>query len=338
MTCRTLLLASTGIALLMCAAPTMAQSPQKEEKASPSHTPSSKSTGGDERATQNEHAKKNVETERRGEPKGSKGTAQGEGKNQPGNTTSEPPRGSGAAMQREPSARGSAETRPKEQTGKGTVQGKQPEQQRTGAATDRGGSKDSKNAKGPSGASRVQLSEQQRTNVHADLMKETNVNRAGSVNFSINVGTRVPRTVRLVALPATIISLVPQYRDYQYFVVDDEVCIVDPQTLEIVDVISSPGRMASTGSRGGSATLALTAREKRLIVDNVNLADGSTLALGSLSEGAPVPSQAQIRSFPDAVVKQVPKVRNYKYFTTENRVAIVDPQGGKVQLVIEGQR
>jgi hypothetical protein len=180
------------------------------------------------------------------------------------------------------------------------------------------------------------LSEKQRTDVHATLLKQANVNRAGSVNFAINVGTRVPRTVHLVPLPSAIISLVPQYRQYQYFVANDEVCIVDPRTFEIVEVISSPGRTAGTESHRGR--LALTEREKEIIVDNVSMADGSSLALGSLSEGAPVPRQARLRSFPDAVVQQVPKVSDYKYVTSENRVAIVDPESEKVQLVIEGRR
>ena len=38
-------------------------------------------------------------------------------------------------------------------------------------------------------------------------------------------------SVRLVALPASIISVVPAYRSYQYVVVDDEICIVDPELL-----------------------------------------------------------------------------------------------------------
>jgi hypothetical protein len=37
-------------------------------------------------------------------------------------------------------------------------------------------------------------------------------------------------------------------------------------------------------------------------------------------------------------VEQVPKVRDYKYVTAESRLAIVDPRGSKVQLVIEDRR
>ncbi len=65
---------------------------------------------------------------------------------------------------------------------------------------------------------------------------------------------------------------------------------------------------------------------------------GSTLGLGAIAEGADVPRDARVQAFPDVVVQKVPKVKGYKFFTAENRVAIVDPQGSKVQLVLEHRR
>ena len=218
--------------------------------------------------------------------------------------------------------KGNAQNQPQEK-GKGSAETQQPQEKGKGTAT------------GPSSGGRMQLSEQQRTNVHGTILKESNVNRATNVNFSINVGTRVPRSVHLVVLPASVISLVPQFRSYQYFVANDQICIVDPRTYEIVEVITEPGRVAGGENRGGSARLVLTEDEKQIILQNVEFDRGSTLGLGSLTEGAEVPRNVQVRMFPDTVVQQVPKVREYKFFTAENRVAIVDPQGSKVQLVIE---
>jgi Protein of unknown function (DUF1236) len=158
------------------------------------------------------------------------------------------------------------------------------------------------------------------------------------VNFSINVGTRVPRSVHLVALPASVISLVPQYREYRYFVANDQICIVEPNSYEIVDVIAAPERTAGVDNRSGMARLTLTEEEKAIIIREVAMDGGSTMGLGALAEGAEVPRDVQVRAFPDTVVRQVPKVQNDKYFAAENRVAIVDPQGSKVQLVIENRR
>jgi len=169
-------------------------------------------------------------------------------------------------------------------------------------------------------------------------MKDSHVNRVNQVNFSINVGTRVPRSVHLVALPASVISLVPQYRSYRYFVANDEICIVDPNSYEIVEVVSASTQTARGSDRGGMTRLSLTEQEKSIILENIDMRGGSTLALGSISEGSSVPRQAHLETFPDKVVQEVPKVRGYKFFTSEGRVAIADPEGSKVELVIEGGR
>jgi hypothetical protein len=58
-----------------------------------------------------------------------------------------------------------------------------------------------------------------------------------NVNFSLNVGTAVPRSVTLHTLPPAILTLVPAYRGFRYVLVGDDIVIIDPDTYEIVDVI-----------------------------------------------------------------------------------------------------
>lgn len=89
---------------------------------------------------------------------------------------------------------------------------------------------------------------------------------------------------------------------------------------------------------GGSATLALTEDEKSILLREIDLRGDSTLALGALTEGAEVPRDVSLNTFPAIVVEQVPKLRDYKFITAENRLTIVDPRDSKVQLVIEGRR
>ena len=89
--------------------------------------------------------------------------------------------------------------------------------------------------------------------MHQTLVKERTVNRAAKINVSINVGTRVPRSVRLAPLPAAIIAIVPEYRSYRYVVVDDRICIIEPTTNQVVEVITDSGRVAGRDDRGGSA-------------------------------------------------------------------------------------
>jgi hypothetical protein len=84
----------------------------------------------------------------------------------------------------------------------------------------------------------VQLSEDQRSQIKTVIGRGSGPRLSRSnVNFSISVGTRVPRSVHFVTLPSDIVRIVPQYRGFDYFLVEDEIVIVDPHTLEIVAVI-----------------------------------------------------------------------------------------------------
>jgi len=57
-------------------------------------------------------------------------------------------------------------------------------------------------------------------------------------NFSVNVGTVVPRgQIRLVRVPQPLIRIHPGWRRFVYFVYNDEIVIVDPRTMRIVNVL-----------------------------------------------------------------------------------------------------
>jgi hypothetical protein len=57
------------------------------------------------------------------------------------------------------------------------------------------------------------------------------------VNFDINIGVAVPRTVHVVVLPADIVEIVPEYRGFDYVIVGNQLLIIDPNTLLIVEVL-----------------------------------------------------------------------------------------------------
>ncbi|MBO0717801.1 MAG: DUF1236 domain-containing protein [Rhizobiales bacterium] len=84
----------------------------------------------------------------------------------------------------------------------------------------------------------VQLSEGQRSQIKTVIGRGSGPRLSRSeASFDISVGTRVPRSVHFVTLPSEIVRIVPQYRGFDYFLVEDEIVIVDPHTLEIVAVI-----------------------------------------------------------------------------------------------------
>ncbi|MCK1723648.1 DUF1236 domain-containing protein [Bradyrhizobium sp. 141] len=74
-----------------------------------------------------------------------------------------------------------------------------------------------------------------------------------NLNISIRVGETIPPRVRLHRLPPEIVSIEPEYRDYEYFATDDEVVIVEPRSHRIVSQVPrDPSR--ARAQMGGSAS------------------------------------------------------------------------------------
>jgi Protein of unknown function (DUF1236) len=88
-----------------------------------------------------------------------------------------------------------------------------------------------------SGGANVQLTQDQRSKIKDVVVGGRNVARADSVNFNIRVGVAVPRTVHVAVLPPEVVTIVPEYRGFEYVVVGDQLLIIDPNTLEIVAIL-----------------------------------------------------------------------------------------------------
>ncbi|MPZ40957.1 MAG: DUF1236 domain-containing protein [Rhizobiales bacterium] len=103
----------------------------------------------------------------------------------------------------------------------------------------------------------VDLNVQQRTRIRESVFARSDVPRVTSVNFNLAVGTVVPPRVRVMTVPEVIVDIRPEFRNHQYFVVRDEIVILDNRR-HIVAVI--PVDMAGGGGRavrGGGADVAI---------------------------------------------------------------------------------
>jgi hypothetical protein len=83
----------------------------------------------------------------------------------------------------------------------------------------------------------VQLSQDQRTKIRGAIGNGHGARVTGNVNFEMTVGATVPRSVHIEVLPEDIVTIVPEYRGFDYVLVGDEILIIDPHTMEIVAVI-----------------------------------------------------------------------------------------------------
>lgn len=253
-----------------------------------------------------------------------KGQQAEEGRTKQQKQRAEQPEGKQRQRAQEPTQQRQKQQAKEPTTGKQRQQAQEPttgkEQQRAG----RGGG--------------VRLSEQQRTTVRERIRESGALERARvpNVDFNISVGVRVPRDrVRLATLPSVIVEEVPAYRGYRYFVVRDEMVIVDPQTYVIVDVITLDGATGRTAARGQTqARLSLSPQQRQIVLSHIEMQPSVRLGIGQVMVGMDVPRQVELRSFPVTVVEEVPELRSYRYFVFEDEVAIVDPQERSVVLTI----
>jgi peptidoglycan hydrolase-like protein with peptidoglycan-binding domain len=95
----------------------------------------------------------------------------------------------------------------------------------------------------------VNLTAEQRTRIQQTVLARRDVPRVNNVNFELSVGRTVPTRVRVVEVPDTLIEIHPEWRRHRYFVVRDEIVIVDSgyRIVATLPVGSSSGAELDTG-------------------------------------------------------------------------------------------
>ena len=208
-------------------------------------------------------------------------------------------------------------------------EGPQRDMDKQKSTQDRGGDK-AKSAEQPKQGERLKVSEQQRTTVRERLTK-TRVEKT-RINININIGTAVPRAVRLHTVPVGIVSIAPEYRGYSYIVLEDEtIVIVNPRTYVMVDYI--PVGTQRVERRGGTH-LTLSTDQMRFVFRNVPR-DRTAEVRARLALGAEVPGDVELLVFPRDVVQRVPDLDRYRYVVSGGEVIIVDPSDHEVIMVID---
>ena len=185
-------------------------------------------------------------------------------------------------------------------------------------------------------ATRVSASLQtsQKTQVTAAFAK-VSVKPVSNVKFSVSVGTVVPTTVTLHPVPETVVTIIPQYRGYAFFVVRDEFIIVEPRTHKIVDVIerSGGGRTAATTTTRSKVNL--SKKDRAYIREHSTTRSTTTTGTASRGEsriivGEDAPEAVEIEEFPADVYRRVPTVRSYRYIRSGSDIYIVEPGSRRV--------
>jgi hypothetical protein len=178
---------------------------------------------------------------------------------------------------------------------------------------------------------RMHLSSENKERLHQAF----NIDRARfrNVNFDHHVGRRIPRHIHLFLIPAAVFAFFPYYEDYSYFVVDDDICIVDPRTYVVVDVIdagywSAPGRPHGAG-------LQLSVQEMDTVREGIPTDFPDAGIHLRLALGAEIPEDVQLHEFAPFVLDRVPKLRGYVFLVAGDQIVIVQPRDRSIALVLD---
>ncbi|OPZ00383.1 hypothetical protein A5906_19475 [Bradyrhizobium sacchari] len=184
----------------------------------------------------------------------------------------------------------------------------------------------------------VNINDQQRTRISASI-SHLNVQPLTNVNFSLSVGTVVPRDVRLQPLPAEVVEIVPQYRGYNFLLVKDEIVIVEPSTYKIVTVLPYSGRStAAAPARTEQRKATFTDSDREVIRKHARtrpverekrVTTGSSVRT-EIRTGERVPEGVEIEAFPEQVYRDAPTLREYRYINRDSRTYIVEPHERRV--------
>ncbi|MCK1626522.1 DUF1236 domain-containing protein [Bradyrhizobium sp. 160] len=185
----------------------------------------------------------------------------------------------------------------------------------------------------------VNLNKQQETKISTSISR-LNVRPLTNVNFSLNVGTVVPRDVHLSTLPPDVVEIVPQYRGYSFALVKDQIVVVDPATYRIVTVLPYSGQSTATTTtttRERSASK-FSDRDREAIRKHVKTrtegrserqTTGST-ARTEFRVGDRVPESVEVEEFPSTVYRDAPDLREYRYLHRDTRTYVIEPRERRV--------
>jgi Protein of unknown function (DUF1236) len=281
---------------------------------------------------------------------GSSGSTNSPGDNTPSRAQSTPTGQAPANQaQQSPSGTGTSSTAQQQRPGTNTNTAQQPSTN-TNTAQRPSSKESSSTAERPSNTNTAQsgnaaaggsvdINERERTRLSQSFAK-LDVRPITNVNFRVSVGTVVPRDIRLETVPSDVVEIVPQFRGYKFFAVRDEIVIVEPSSLEIVAVLPHSG--------GGSASVTTERKSKFSEEDrtlmrkhvHVRTQAPAPATTGSSSHttviiGERVPDSVEIRSFPEEVYRDSPRLKEYRYIEEGDRAYVVEPGDRRVIEEIE---
>ena len=172
----------------------------------------------------------------------------------------------------------------------------------------------------------------------ADTLMTTASPAQTNLNINVDASQPLPGNVELMPLPPAVVSIVPEYRGYEYVVVHDEIVIVQPSTRKVVEVIHRGGGTHAMREGGGHGhRLTLSQSQQRLIRETVRREHFREEPVQEqLNFGVTVPRDVTLEPAPPTLVSEIPMIERYRLFVAGgDRIVLVDPDTREVVDVID---
>ena len=166
-----------------------------------------------------------------------------------------------------------------------------------------------------------------------DQLRRDRTATSENLNIHVNVGTRLPPGVQARRLPSDIVRIMPQYRDYEYTVIDNRVAIIDPRQREVVEILDDgPGYGTAAYGRDRIVISDDTRARFRELVRSSSTTVGSTSPSGG---GTSASNCLSLQPVPQELARNHPELSSYRYLAIGDQVVLVDPQQQKIVQVID---
>jgi hypothetical protein len=222
--------------------------------------------------------------------------------------------------QRDQAAQPSGASTPQQQTSR---PGDTAPSQKTGQAPDQSNRQ----------TSSATVNDDQRRQV-VDQLRRDRATTSQNLNIQVNVGTLLPPNVQARRLPSDIVRIMPQYREYDYVVIDNRVAIIDPRGREVVEILDDGpgyGRAAAYGS--DRIVISDDTRTRfRELVRSSSTTVGSTSPSGG---GTSASNCLSLQPVPEELARTHPELSSYRYLAIGDQVVLVDPYQQKIVQVID---
>lgn len=147
----------------------------------------------------------------------------------------------------------------------------------------------------------TQINPEKQVRISETLSRERLAQPERDLNISIRLGETIPPRVHLYRLPPEIVSIEPEYRDYEYFATNDDVVIVEPRTHRIVSQVPRDPSRARAQMTGGGTSSAAAA-----VGTDVNCRILRRDASGNVTEAEPSTVGSSARTDSISVMVQMP--------------------------------